>query len=130
MQKILLAALSIAIVAGMFVMYGSPALASTNPSYKNVPCTGNAASSPVCQANGSDQLTGSKGMIRKITGLVAIVAGIAAIIMIIVGGIGYITSSGDSSKAASARNTIIYAAVGLVVIGLAQAIISFIVSKV
>ncbi|HEY1835814.1 MAG TPA: hypothetical protein VGG13_03255 [Candidatus Saccharimonadales bacterium] len=128
MQRILLAALSIAIIAGMFFVSGAAVLAATNP--YTTACKEGGKSSAACHTNGADQLTGSKGVIRKITGLVAIIAGFAAVIMMIVGGISYITSNGDGAKTASAKNTIIYAAIGLVVIGLAQAIISFIVSRV
>lgn len=128
MQKILLGALAITIIGAAFVVSNFPVLAATNPF--TTACNEGGGSSAACHASSSDQLTGRNGVISKVTRLVAIVAGFAAVIMIIVGGIGYITSSGDSSKAASARNTIIYAAIGLVVIGLAQAIITFIVSKV
>lgn len=53
--------------------------------------------------------------------LVAIVAAI----YIIIGGVKYITSQGDDKKAAEAKNTILYAVLGLVVIGLAVVIVNF-----
>ena len=52
----------------------------------------------------------------------AIIVGVVAIIMIIVGGFRYITSGGDSSKVGSAKNTIIYAIIGLILVALAQII--------
>jgi hypothetical protein len=66
----------------------------------------------------------------KATNILALVAGIAAVIMIIVAGIKFITSQGEPSAVGEARKTIIYTAVGLVVIVLARTIITFVVSKV
>lgn len=55
--------------------------------------------------------------------------GIIAVIMLIWGGIKYATSAGDSSKVTSAKNTILYAIVGLVVAVLAFAIVNFVVDN-
>ena len=58
------------------------------------------------------------------------IVGVASVIMIIVGGFKYVTSSGDSNSVNSAKNTILYAVVGLVVIALAQVIVRFVLNKV
>lgn len=62
--------------------------------------------------------------------ILSLVAGVAAVIMLIIGGFRFITSSGDASNVASARSTIIYALVGLVVVALAQFIVHFVLAKV
>ncbi len=49
-----------------------------------------------------------------------------AVIMIVIGGIKYATSAGDSSGLTSAKNTIMYAVIGLVVAMMATAIISLV----
>jgi hypothetical protein len=49
---------------------------------------------------------------------------------LIYGGFKYITSGGDESGAKSARNTIIYAVVGLVIVALAQFIVKFVINNV
>jgi len=67
---------------------------------------------------------------QKITLIVAYVAGAAAVIMILAGSLKYITAAGDSNKVSSAKNTIIYALVGLIIIVLAASIINFVVSKI
>lgn len=54
------------------------------------------------------------------------VAGVAAVIIIVVGAIRFVTSEGDSSQATRARSTVVYAAVGLVVCVAAYAIINFV----
>lgn len=53
--------------------------------------------------------------------------GAVAVIMIIYGGFRYVTSAGDSSAVTSAKNTIIYAAVGLVVAISAYAVVNFVI---
>lgn len=55
--------------------------------------------------------------------------GVIAVIMLIWGGIKYATSSGDSNKVTSAKNTIMYAIIGLAVAVLAFAIVNFVVSQ-
>jgi hypothetical protein len=59
----------------------------------------------------------------------SLVVGIVAVIMIIVGGFRYITSGGDSGNVSSAKNTIIYAIIGLVVVALAQFVVQFVLNK-
>jgi hypothetical protein len=54
-----------------------------------------------------------------------VVLGMIAVIVIIIGGIRYTTSNGDQSAIKSAKNTILYAVVGLVVAILAFAIVNF-----
>jgi hypothetical protein len=58
----------------------------------------------------------------------SILIGVVAVIMIIVGGFRYITSGGDSGKVGSAKNTLIYAIIGLVIVALAQIIVHFVLS--
>lgn len=111
-------------------MMSGLALAATNPAYSGVQCSGAAAKSPVCSAPTSDPLTGTNGVIVKATNIIALAAGVAAVIIMILAGFAYITSSGDSSKTARARDTIIFAAVGIAVVALSRAIVMFIVSRI
>lgn len=55
------------------------------------------------------------------------IVGVAAVIMIIVGGVKYITSGGDANKLTSAKNTILYSVVGLVVALFAYAIVTWLI---
>lgn len=58
------------------------------------------------------------------------VVGVAAVIMIIVAGIKYITASGDPGSIKSARNTVIYAIVGLLIVAVSQTIVKYVVANV
>lgn len=67
--------------------------------------------------------------IKYVVNLLSFIVGIIAVIMIIVSGIKYITSSGDSNSVNSAKNTLLYAIVGLVVVALAQVIVRFVLTQ-
>lgn len=69
-------------------------------------------------------------VIRSIINILGIVVGFIAVIMIIVAGLKYVTSGGDASKTASAKSTLIYAIVGIVVAALAQFITRFVLKNV
>ena len=58
------------------------------------------------------------------------VIGFVAVVMIIMGGVQYTTSSGDAAKVTKAKNTILYGVVGLVIALLAFAIVNFILTNV
>lgn len=70
-----------------------------------------------------------QGLITKIINIFSVIVGVIAVIMIIVGGLKYITSGGDSGNVSSAKNTIIYALVGLVIVALAQFIVRFVLTN-
>lgn len=73
-----------------------------------------------------DKLT---DIIKTIINIVSVIVGVVAVIMIVFGGLKYITSGGDSSNVSSAKNTIIYAIIGLVIVALAQFIVRFVLDK-
>lgn len=62
--------------------------------------------------------------------LLSIAVGVIAVIMVIIGGLKYIMSSGDSNNINSAKNTILYAIIGLVIVAFAQIIVKFVINKV
>lgn len=59
----------------------------------------------------------------------SLIVGVIAVVMIIIGGLKYITSGGDSNSVSSAKNTLLYAVIGLVVVVLAQAIVFFVLDE-
>lgn len=68
--------------------------------------------------------------IMKFVNLAFWVAGAVTVIIVIIAGINYSLSSGDPTKTASAKNTILYAVIGLVIIANAIAITGYIIGKV
>jgi cytochrome bd-type quinol oxidase subunit 2 len=79
----------------------------------------------------SDQSANDKinQVIKTIINTFSLIVGVVSVIMIIVGGFKYITSGGDSNNVSSAKNTIIFAIVGLVIVALAQVIVRFVLTK-
>ena len=73
-------------------------------------------------------LFGENGVFKKITNTILYIVGILAVIMLIIGGIRYVVSGGDSKKVTDAKNTILYAIIGLIVCFLAFAIVNFVIA--
>lgn len=74
--------------------------------------------------------TKADNTIKRIINIISTLIGIIAVVMIIFGGFKYITSGGDSAKLTSAKDTILYAIIGLIIVALAQVIVRFVLSKV
>ena len=80
-------------------------------------------------ATNSNSDQGIKDLAKKVTNWFSIIVGAIAIIMIIYGGFRYITSGGDSGKVGNAKNTLIYAIIGLIIVALAQLIVRFVITQ-
>lgn len=79
-----------------------------------------------------DGTTGKDRVDSTVTNVINIllyVIGVISVIMIVVGGIKYSLSNGDSSAITSAKNTIMYAVIGLVVAIMAFAIVNFVINR-
>ena len=66
---------------------------------------------------------------KDITNIILFIMGAVAVIMIIIGGFRYVTAGGDSGSVTAAKNTILYAVIGLIVALLAYAIVNFVVDS-
>jgi len=73
-------------------------------------------------------LFGDKGAFKQVTNTILYIVGIIAVIMLIIGGIKYVISGGDSKKVTDAKNTILYAIIGLIIAFLSYAIVNFVIS--
>ncbi len=89
-------------------------------------CTSTASNAVVCNTDGKDPISGTQGVLRKVTNVIALIAGVAAVILIIISGFQFITSGGDSGKVASAQSALIGAIIGAVIVVFAQAILQFV----
>lgn len=86
--------------------------------------TGSSGSSgSICGAAQDDS---AEDIIKNVINTLLFVLGMIAVIMIVIGGIRYSTSGGDSTQIQAAKNTILYAVVGLVVAILSFAIVNFV----
>jgi hypothetical protein len=123
--------LSILLISSSLFLLNTSIAAAFNP-YSGVDCsTSGGSGSAICtdKSNTSNPISGSNGIIYKITIIVAFVAGTAAIVLIIISAIKFMTSGGDPQKVASAKGTLLNVIIGLVIISLASSIITYVVSK-
>jgi hypothetical protein len=67
--------------------------------------------------------------ISTIVNILSLVVGAIAVIMIIVSGFRYITSGGDSGRVGNAKNTLIYALIGVAIAALAQFLVHFVLHR-
>ena len=58
------------------------------------------------------------------------VIGALSVIMLIYGGIRYVTSAGESASVAAAKNTIMYSIIGVIIALLAYAIVNFVITNI
>ncbi len=72
-------------------------------------------------------LIGDQGFISKVTSWILIAVGTISVIMLIYGGFRYVISGGDAKKVTDAKNTILYAIIGLIICLLSYAIIRFVI---
>lgn len=76
--------------------------------------------------NQTDPIFGDGSVFQTVTNVLLFLVGAISVIMLIVGGIRYILSSGDQQRVTDAKNTIMYAIIGIIVAVLAWAIVNFI----
>ena len=121
MKKLKKLLIAFALMAGV----GAAALPATDAYAVNVfqACNGNQTA--VCKAQGDS----AAGMIRTVINTLLYVLGIIAVIMIVIGGIRYTTSNGDPSGIKSAKDTVLYSVIGLIVAILAYSIVNFVVGR-
>jgi hypothetical protein len=84
----------------------------------------NNADAAVCKAKGDTV----GPLIQTVINILLYILGAVAVVMIVIGGIRYTTSNGDSSAIKSAKDTILYSVVGLIVAILSYTIVNFVVS--
>ena len=76
-----------------------------------------------------ENLFGDNGVFRQVTNIVLYIVGVIAVIMLIIGGIKYVVSGGDAKKVVDAKNTVLYAIIGLIICFLAFAIVNFVITS-
>src|ERR1035437_2330225 len=92
-----------------------------------------------CGANGTLEQSGcaidttgatkANSLVNTVINVLSLAVGIVAVIMIVVGGFRYVASGGKQESVQGAKNTILYAIIGLVIVALAQIIVHFVLNK-
>lgn len=126
-QKIV-AALALPMLA--LGVVATPAFAADPNCDTNI-TTGGISGAAAC-AKSNDQpsdLFGNGGIFQTVTNVLLFIVGAVSVIMLIIGGIRYTISQGDSSAVTSAKNTILYAIIGIIVSLLAFAAVNFVITS-
>ena len=76
------------------------------------------------------ELIGDNGVFSRLTNTILLIVGLISVIMLVYGGLRYILSGGDSKKVTDAKNTVLYAIIGLIISLLAFAIVNFVLNSV
>ena len=122
------------VVAASMLAIAAPVLVPVSVSAVDI--NGNLCSGSNFNLSGGQKTCGTstdtnslQRLLTKIVNIISAIVGVVAVIMIIVGGFKYITSGGDSNNVSGAKNTIIYAIIGLVIVALAQLIVHFVLNQ-
>lgn len=131
MQRIKLSFVSIMALA----LFGGTALATVSGTVASAACTGS-SNGLDCAIDGANNVKtgGSKSgnlntAIKTITNILLFIIGAVSVIMLIIGGMKYVMSNGSPDAIKSAKNTILYAVIGIIVAIAAYAIVSFVINQ-
>ena len=123
-KKLLLPLLGVAVVASFLVMspHFTPVAHAVDLTMQQGADSAKGSGQPV-------DLFGNSGIFTKITNVMLFIVGAVSVIMIIIGGLRYVISGGNSANVTAAKNTILYAVVGIIVALLGFAIVNFVITS-
>lgn len=128
MNKLKIAIISLFTLAGILSLAPQIALAA---------CTSTSPAADCIQQGvndvGGSTAANAKPLPQRIKGVVDVflfVTGAVAVLMIIIGGVRYVISNGDGSAVKDAKNTIMYAVIGLIIAIIAYAIVNFVIKSI
>jgi hypothetical protein len=122
-----IALLAIAIFAVSFFSLG--AVSAQAPIFEDV-CDASTADSPACSDElGGNPISGQDGVLVRVVNILSYMVGVASVVMVMIGGLKYISANGDSNSIATAKNTILYALIGVAVFAVSQAIVLFVLRR-
>ncbi|HVE80552.1 MAG TPA: hypothetical protein VNA68_00180 [Candidatus Dormibacteraeota bacterium] len=138
MGKRFLASFFTVMLGVLIIAPSAQVLAATRAEYeaclgaKGTPLDGEGKSVPTATAGNMVRCDTGKELttfINNINNALLFIAGAVAVVIIIIGGIGYVTSTGDPARITKAKNTILYAVMGLIVALLAYAVVGFVLTR-
>jgi len=129
--RLLTATLGIVLSVAFSLVVATTVYAQSNNQIVNGLCEGanlHLSESPSYSCdNGGDSITTKvNNFLKHLINIFSAIIGVIAVVMIIFGGFRYITSGGNDTSVTSAKNTILYAIIGLVIVALAQLLVRFV----
>lgn len=119
-----LAMLSVAVVSTPAFAADTDCPQGTQPGASDLTLDGGAK----C-AKGNSQDSSLTNVFKTVTNILLFLVGAVAVIMLVIGGLRYVTSNGDQNAVTGAKNTIMYAIIGIVVAFLAYAAVGFVTNQ-
>lgn len=121
--------MSLALVLGVATSFAPAATVGAIDVFSGAQC----GSGTSTASKGGEKICGAQGdklpdLIKNVINLLLFIVGVIAVIAIVIGGIRYTTSNGDSSQTKAAKDTILYAVIGLIVAIMSFAIVNFVVT--
>lgn len=134
-KYLLVFAVAMLILASIFAVNGAASAQEFNVTQAlcagaNLENPNNIGASSCTTGGGASASFQIDALIQNIISLLSWGIGLIAVFMIIVGGFKYITSGGESTGVTAAKNTILYAIIGLVIVALSQVIVRFILGRI
>jgi hypothetical protein len=110
-----------------------PAVTTTSSSLEDIGNSSNPAldGANAAKADGMpENLFGVDGIFTQVANTILYIVGIISVVMLIYGGLRYVVSGGDNKKVTDAKNTIMYAIIGLIIALLSYAIVNFVIYQI
>lgn len=129
MKHILRIVAAAAVAIGAVIVLSDAAQALPGVPAESLASAADTVRNGVNRAGGADNSTNLMSFIEQIINILLFIIGAVAVLAIIIGGIRYVVSGGDPKATTAARDTILYAVIGLIVAFMAYAIVKFIVNQ-
>jgi hypothetical protein len=133
LRKLKMTALSLILSFGLFGAALPTMSVNAQSSIADKVCSGvlstsgeEGADASSCEEDGDNSFN---TIITRVINIFSVIIGAVSVIMIIIGGFRYIISGGDQNSVTAAKNTIMYAVIGLVVVLFSQVIVRFVLSN-
>ena len=133
----------VAAMIGLFVfsagVYAQQSATGSAPTAPQGSVTSGAAKEEVCKqldTLGSGSCASGQsndilqGVVKPVVQTLTIIVGAVSVVVMVVGGLMYVLSAGDANNVKRAKDTIMYAAIGLIVALIAQTIVSFVIGAI
>ncbi len=130
LKRCLLGLLLPILFIGASISWSLPAYATSSPALlAGLDTTANNQFKASVDEVGGSEASGLPATIKNTINILLYVAGVIAVIIIVIGGIRFVTSEGDANSANKAKNSVVFAAVGLVLAVIAYAIVNLVLSN-
>lgn len=132
-RKITRILIAVALTFGVVSLFQFASVSSVNAALfdqaKGEACSGTQLTGAAVNCDSKPQGEKVNSLITRVVNIISVIVGLVAVVMIIVNGLKFITSSGDSNAVSSAKRGLVYAVIGLVIVALAQFIVRFVLNS-